>query len=163
MDCLIERLLQSFEKGKISRRQLIQSLAAASGTSVVNSIPLYGQTRLELKAVGINHISYTVADYTKTSDFYSGLLGVKVAADEGTRCSLHVGDVVIVARNSSGGPSPLIDHIAFSINNWNRDAVFAELTRRGLNPQRPRSGSEENLAIQDPDGFMVQLMAPGHR
>jgi catechol 2,3-dioxygenase-like lactoylglutathione lyase family enzyme len=164
MEYAIGRMLQNFEKGNISRRQLIQGLTAvASGTSVVDSIPLYGQTHRELKAVGINHLSYTVANYVRTRDFYSSLLGAKVAADEGTRCSLHVGDVVIVARNSSGGPTPLIDHVAFSINDWKQDTVFAELTRRGLNPQRPPSGSEENLAIKDPDGFMVQLMAPGHR
>jgi catechol 2,3-dioxygenase-like lactoylglutathione lyase family enzyme len=162
MDCMIESVLRSFEKGEISRRQLIKSLAAtACGTSTASSMS--GQTHRELKAVGINHISYTVADYARSRDFYSGLLGVKVAADEGTRCSLHVDDVVIVARNGSGGPIPLVDHVAFSIDGWNQDAVLAELTRRGLNPQKPPSGSEENLAIKDPDGFMVQLMAPGHR
>jgi catechol 2,3-dioxygenase-like lactoylglutathione lyase family enzyme len=160
MEHIVGNLLRSFEEGKMNRRQLVQCLvAAASGAAVVGSVPAQA-AESPFKATKIDHISYTVADYRKTRDFYSGLLGMKVTADEGTRCRLHVGDIEILARNGAS-PTPLIDHIGYSIADWNRDAVFAELKRRNLNPQLPRSGSQTSFSIKDPDGFPVQLVAAG--
>jgi len=51
---------------------------------------------------------------------------------------------------------PLVDHLAFSIEKFNKDAVEAELNRRGLNP---KPDSEYAWTIQDPDGYTVQICA----
>ena len=83
MENIIEGLLQSFEKGRMNRRQLVRSLAvAASASSVASSVPaMAAEGGLPVKK--IDHLSYTVADYAKTRDFYSGLLGMKVLDDDG--------------------------------------------------------------------------------
>ncbi len=77
MERLIANLLRDFEKGKMSRRELIQSLVltatAASTAGAAPSPPGSG-----FKAIAVNHISYQVADYGRTRDFYVDLFGMGV-------------------------------------------------------------------------------------
>src|SRR5712692_20710 len=133
MEHIIGKLLRDFENGKMNRRQLIQSLAlAASAAGAV--APAAAADNKGFKAVTVNHISYVVADYTKTRDFYADLLGMKVEHDTGKQCSLVFGDSFIIPRNprDASVKTPLINHVAYTIDNWDKNAVEAELKRRGL-------------------------------
>jgi len=154
MEHIIAKLVEDFELGKLNRRQLIQSLAiAASAASAAT--PSLAAGGKGFKAVTVNHISYRVADYGRTRDFYADLLGMKVSHDDGKQCYLEFGDSFLIPRNArNGGPAPLVDHIAFTIDNWNKDAVEAELKRRGL---QPRPDTENSFHVKDPDGFDVQI------
>ena len=95
MEHIIAKLLHDFEHGYMSRRQLIQSLAmaataaAASGTAPAAAA---APDAKGFKAVAVNHISFQVADYGKTRDFYANLLGMKVLKDTGRQCNLAFGD-----------------------------------------------------------------------
>ena len=110
-----------------------------------------------------------VADYTKTRDFYTGLLGMKVTNDDGkTQCRLTFGDNILIARNRPSG-TPKVDHIAYTVANWDTDkkvkgALEAELKRRGLKVRTTEPsavnrsfGEEPSFIVQDPDGFMLQM------
>jgi catechol 2,3-dioxygenase-like lactoylglutathione lyase family enzyme len=160
MEHIMAKLLQDFEQGKMTRRQLIQSLTLAATAAAAIATPAAGADSTVAQAVYINHVSYQVADYVKTRDFYAGLFGMKVSRDDGKQCRLSVGDSLIIARNASSRPSDTtrVDHIAYTIANWDtdkkvRDAVGAELKRRGLEV-RETAGS---FHIKDPDGFDVQM------
>jgi len=150
MEHVISKLVHEFEQGRLNRRQLIQSLAVAATASAAAAAESDA-----LKASGIHHISYQVKDYARTRDFYSSLLGVKVANDTGKQCFLVLGDTEIVARNG-GGTTPLVDHIAYTIDPWKSDAILAELKRRGVDPQPE---GQNSFQFKDPDGFHVQLIA----
>jgi len=160
MEHIMAKLLQDFEQGKMTRRQLIQSLALAATAATATAEAAAAAESKVAQVVYINHISYQVADYTKTRDFYADLFGMKVSRDDGKQCRLSVGDSLIIARNASSRPSDTtrVDHIAYTIANWDtdkkvRDAVGAELKRRGLEV-RDTPGS---FHIKDPDGFDVQM------
>ncbi|HKE82863.1 MAG TPA: VOC family protein [Vicinamibacterales bacterium] len=157
MEHIISKLLHEYEQGKVTRRQLIRTLAlATAATSTVGTADAAAAN-----AVSINHVSMQVADYTKTRDFYAGLFGMKVSEDDGkTQCRLTFGDNILIPRNASSRPGGKIgvDHIAYTLANWDTDksvkpAVEAELKRRGLNI-RVTDGS---FHVQDPDGFEVQM------
>ncbi len=154
MENIIAKLLQDFEQGKMNRRQLIQSLAVAA-TAASAATPLAAAGNQGFKAVTVNHISYQVADYAKTRDFYTDLLGMKVTQDTGKQCNLVFGDSFIIPRNArNGGPTPRVDHIAYTIDHWDKNAVEAELKRRGL---QPRPDTENSFHVKDPDGFDLQI------
>ena len=158
METIIESLLQSFEKGKMNRRQLVRSLAvAASASSVASSVPAFA-AEAALPVKKIDHLSYTVADYSKTRDFYSGLLGMKVLDDDGKKqVRLAIGNTMIVARTgSSGKPLGLIDHIGYAVDLKDKNEIFAEVKKRGFKPE-PMEGRETGVHVKDPDGFNVQL------
>jgi catechol 2,3-dioxygenase-like lactoylglutathione lyase family enzyme len=158
MERLISNLLRDFENGQLSRRELIRSLAiAASAASVASAAPsVEGQG---FQAVAVNHISYGVADYARTRDFYADLLGMKVGNDDGKQCTLAFGDSFIVARKSREPDNrPLVDHFAVTIDTWDKALVEAELKRRGLDP---RPDTDDSFLVKDPDGYSLQISGRG--
>jgi len=129
MESMIAKLLEDFERGKMTRRQLINSLAVV-GTIASNATALAAEKTKGFKAVAVNHISYQVSDYAKTRDFYADLLGMKVMGDNGKQCELVLGEsnTFVIPRNAPTGTTPpRVDHIAYTIENWDKNAVKAEL------------------------------------
>ena len=151
MEQIIGKLLNDFEHGKLNRRQLVQSIAAVA--AVAASAPA-AETK-GFKAVTVNHISYQVADYAKTRDFYVDLLGMKASKDDGKQCYLSFGDTFLLPRNARANVTPpRIDHVAYTIETWDKNGVEAELKRRGLTP---RPDTENSFHVKDPDGFDLQI------
>jgi catechol 2,3-dioxygenase-like lactoylglutathione lyase family enzyme len=154
MEQVIAKLVQDFEQGKLSRRQLIETLTIAA-TATAGAAPATAAEGKGFQAVTVNHISYQVADYAKTRDFYASLLGMKVSHDDGRQCYLSFGDTFLLARNvRQGVTAPRIDHIAYTIDSWDKNAVEAELKSRGL---APRPDTEDSFHVKDPDGFDLQI------
>jgi catechol 2,3-dioxygenase-like lactoylglutathione lyase family enzyme len=155
MENLIEKLLHDFEQGKMTRRQLVQSLAVTAAAASAIATPAAAAEGKVLNATNINHISYQVADYTKTRDFYAGLFGMKVTEDDGKQCRLVFGNNILIARNRT--PAPKVDHVAYTIANWDqeKEAIEAEVKRRGI--KIVQGDIKTSLHILDPDGFEVQF------
>ena len=154
MENIIDKLLHDFEQGRMNRRQLVRSLAVAASVAAA-AAPAGAAETGGFKAVTVNHISYQVADYARTRDFYASLLGMKVSHDDGRQCYLSFGDTFLLPRNArNGGPAPRVDHIAYTIETWDKNAVEAELKRRGLTP---RPDTENSFHVKDPDGFDLQI------
>jgi len=154
MEHLIDKLLHDFEDGKMNRRQLVRSLATAAYAAAA-ATPALADDMKGFKAVSVNHISYQVSDYARTRDFYANLFGMQVSHDDGKQAYLAFGDTFLLPRNArNGGTTPRVDHIAYTIDNWDKNAVEAELKRRGL---QPRPDTENSFHVKDPDGFDLQI------
>ena len=157
MEKIADDMLGQFERGRVSRRQLVQMIAlgmtAAAGATRAHSA---NAPQRGFKAVAVNHISFGVADYARTRDFYADLLGMAVSGDDGSQCYLKFGaDSFLIARRSKApGAAPLVDHICYTIEDWDKDAVEAELRRRGLNPE---PDTDESFHVRDPDGYRLQI------
>ncbi len=184
MESVIAGLLKEFEEGKTSRRQLIRNLALAAvavptaalaGTSPA---PVTTGGTAPWKTVWLDHISYSVADYKRSADFYADLMGWEVRNDNGTsQASLNINNIGgIIIRNGrqranaepaeaggrgrSGRPRPtgVINHISWGIEPWDTDGVKAELERRGLNPRPDMVGENfKSFHVRDPDGWDLQI------
>jgi catechol 2,3-dioxygenase-like lactoylglutathione lyase family enzyme len=183
METLIAKLLGDFESGKMSRRQLIQSLAlcatapaAVAGAAQGPSAAPSASAAAPWKTVWLDHISYAVADYKKSTAFYTGLMGWDVQNDNGTsQATLKIGNVGgIIIRNArrqptEGAPAtatqpprpPLtgvINHVSYGIEPWDTDKVKAELERRGLKPRPDMVGDNfKSFHVFDPDGWDLQI------
>jgi catechol 2,3-dioxygenase-like lactoylglutathione lyase family enzyme len=170
MEQVFAGLVKDFEDGKMNRRQLIQNLAVAAAAVWA---PTAGSTQVSaqgqgFKTVTLDHISYQVADYKRTRDFYADLMGMKVTDDNGTsQCQLHFADSLLLPRNRrqrpgepvDPNPKPLVDHIAYTVDNWDTDRMKAELDRRGLKPRLDTGGGPNYVSfhVPDPDGFDLQI------
>jgi catechol 2,3-dioxygenase-like lactoylglutathione lyase family enzyme len=157
MEKTVDNLLGLFERGRISRRQLVQTLALGMAAAAVPSRSIATPApRTGFKAVAVNHISFGVADYARTRDFYADLLGMEVSGDDGKQCYMKFGsDSFLIPRKSqtpAGGP--LVDHICYTITDWDKDAVEAELRSRGLDPE---PDTDESFHVRDPDGYRLQI------
>ena len=160
MESVIAKLLQDFEQGKMNRRQLIQSLSiaavAAAGVAPAARAAQAAATG-KLEAGYVNHISYSVTDYAKCRDFYAGLLGMKVTEDDGkTQCRLVFGNNILIPRNRANGGPAKVDHIAYTVTNWDRekDGFEEQLKRRGL---QYTGTAKTSFQVKDPEGLGVQF------
>jgi Glyoxalase/Bleomycin resistance protein/Dioxygenase superfamily len=81
MESIISSLLSRFEKGSLSRRELVQGLAllAVSGTAAS------AQEDINFKAANIDHVSVQVGNMQRSIDFYQKMFGFTVVsqAEEG--------------------------------------------------------------------------------
>ena len=162
MEHIIAKLLQDFEQGKMSRRQLIQSLAlSATAASAVAAAPAAAAAGTGFKALSVNHISFDVADFTKIRDFYVDLFATKVRVDPAKpgQCHLICGDTYITprdARRRQVTNTPRVQHIAIGIQKVSKKVTEDVLKSRGIPFKWDDAG--ENVEIQDPEGFPLQIV-----
>ena len=181
METLINGLLTDFEKGRMTRRQLIQSLALAAaaaapvatvGAQTASTIPA-ATGPAPWKTVCLDHISYAVTDYRKSTAFYRDLMGWEIKNDEGKQqCTMTIGDIgEIIIRNrrepgANAAPGQnaqppvtgVINHVSYGIAPWNTDGVKAELDKRGLKPRPDMVGDTfKSFHVKDPDGWDLQI------
>ena len=192
MENVIAGLLKDFEDGKMSRRQLIQSLALVAAGAVPgvaaaqNAAPRPPAPPIPQafeptgwKTVWLDHISYAVTDYRKSTAFYRDLMGWTVRNDNGTnQATLNInGQGGIIIRNrrapaegqppspaasaSQGASAPItgvINHVSWGVQPWDTEKVKAELEKRGLNPRPDMVGENfKSWHVKDPDGWDLQI------
>ena len=165
MERFIADLVKKFETGTISRRDFCEGVALAAAVYAAGGATANAQAPASgLKMLGVNHISYACPDYRKARDFYSSVLGMEKLKDDGKgRVNLAFGPQpgkggsFIVARNASANPPAparaVVDHVCYTISNWNDARVNAALKAQGQSPTG-RSGS---VNVYDPFNVQVQL------
>ena len=187
MESVIAQLLSDFENGKMTRRQLIQSLALAAVAAAPGAAAAQSASSIPppsgpapWKTVWLDHISYAVSDYRKSTAFYRDLMGWEIKNDNNNnQCTMKIGEVgEIIIRNSRREGSergaaaaaeqpaqnnrpPLtgvINHVSWGVQPWDTDKVKAELERRGLNPRPDMVGDNfKSFHVLDPDGWDLQI------
>jgi catechol 2,3-dioxygenase-like lactoylglutathione lyase family enzyme len=149
----IETLVNNFACGKLSRRQLVLSLA----TMVASAQP--GSKEKSFRAVSINHVTVKVPDLHRTSHFYQQFFGMPLKQQSANTHILGVGESFFGIEQGNG-QSATVDHYDFGITAFNADEIRMELKRRDL--KTDGSASKESFKFHDPDGFQVQVNAPDY-
>lgn len=193
MESVVAALLRDFENGRLTRRQLVQTLALmAVGSPVASAVaqsavaaPAKVATGTPWKTVYLDHISYQVADYKKSVDFYTDLMGWRVLKDTGTQANVDINGIGgIIIRNgrrpgtgagtgaapnqptrpdSSGGAAQpsrppitgVINHVSWGIEPWDTETVRGELVKRGLTP-REDTGNQGSMETSPFKSFHVR-------
>jgi catechol 2,3-dioxygenase-like lactoylglutathione lyase family enzyme len=157
MNPMVTELVNRFERGGISRRELIQGLSALLATAAAT--PAAAQTP-GLQATGINHTSVLVTDLQRSADFYDKIFGLKTVSEDKPNKILRlgtsgsgVGSTLVSLRQQS--PAGTIDHFAISVQGFNRDKVTGILKEHGLTPD---NNVEYGFYVKDPDGAIVQIV-----
>ena len=161
-----------FENAKMDRRRLIKALgagaaAAFAASAVPKAMHAFAANSAPagkglVKATAVNHLSYAVADYARARDFYVDLFGMKLAWDDGKKCSVEFGDPAkpdaLYLVPAKPGEKPNVGHIAFSIENFmaRKNALEGEFKRLGL---KYRTDTEWGWTADDPTGYMLNIVA----
>jgi catechol 2,3-dioxygenase-like lactoylglutathione lyase family enzyme len=150
MESIVSDLVTRFEKGTLSRRELVRGLAmlAASGTAAA------AQEDLDFKGADIDHVSIHVADLQRSADFYQKMFGFTVVSQEQPRGIVRLGNAKTLISLNHGGPAGIIDHFAIGIPRFSRESAARYLTQRGATPLE---GDYAGLHVKDPDGINVQI------
>ena len=151
----IDTLLDQYDTGKLSRRQLLAALAVF-GTAAPAAA---SQAANPIGAVkSMNHVSIFVPDVQKSVEFYQRLFGMPVLTrqDPGVNLSAGAGFLGIYP-NQAGATGGSINHLCFGMDNFDADAVLKQLTNRGIKANIRMRGDTKELYFTDPDGIRVQL------
>ena len=150
MEPTISDLLNRYEKGSLSRRQLVQGLAllAASGTAAT------AQEDLDFKTAEIDHVSIQVADMQRSVDFYQKMFGFSVISQDQPLGIVRLGTNRSLVSLNRQSPAGIVDHFAIGVPRFSKESAARYLRERGASPEDdPYAG----LHIKDPDGINVQV------
>ena len=148
----IEKMVEDFESGRLSRRQLVRHLTAAAAVLAAGARPAADQRENTFRATGVDHVALTVTDVDRSRRFYQRHLGLGVTSCGVNQCFLDCGrDFLALFRGSRPG----LNHFAFAIEGYRPDAAVARLEAAGLAPRR----HENRVYFDDPDGLEVQVTA----
>lgn len=152
METIISNLLARFEKGSLTRRELVQGLAmiaAASGTS--SAVPQASP----IKGARIDHVSIQVNDLKRSIDFYQKVFGFTVVSEDKPNEIVRLGATKTVVSLHHKTPTAVVDHYAIGLDSFNKDAVTQQLKKYGITPN---DNLDAGFHIQDPDGINVQIV-----
>jgi catechol 2,3-dioxygenase-like lactoylglutathione lyase family enzyme len=179
MEGFVAHKLNDYANGKISRRGLIEALTLAATTAYAGSAKAADSPGLKMAL--INHVSYTCPNFKQAADWYSkafnldqiGATDHDVALPFGKKGETPYGvnamDVPLThliirtrdlnAPSANAAPRPkseaVIDHICYTIADFNQEKVKAELNALGAGNVR-NSGATSVMA-SDPLGYEIQI------
>ena len=151
MSDLIERLLDRYDSGRLSRRRLIEGLALVG---VAGSASRAQPASSTFRTVGLNHIALSVVDVPRARDFYVRHLGLEVSRESAGSCFLRCGEEHFVALFRSDRAA--MNHYCYSVEDYSVEQAAAKLREAGIEP-RVQGG---RIYFDDADGLEVQLAAP---
>ena len=153
MERIVSNLLTSFERGTLTRRELIQGLsmiAAASGSASAAA-----QQTSSIKGARIDHVSVQVSDMKRSVDFYQKVFGFSVVSEDKPNEIVRLGTTRAVVSLHHKSPTAVVDHFAIGVESFNKDAVTRQLKEYGISPS---DNLDAGFHIQDPEGISVQIV-----
>ncbi len=163
-----DSLLTQYERGTLSRRQLLIAMALLAVPAATRA-----QTGA-VRARSLNHVNVGVTDVDRSEKFYRWLLGVpprryivgdayaldfpdggliSLCPTEDGNCSLTAG--------TSDPTAGEIDHFGIGIENFDAPRVASELEAAGF--EGVRQAGPTSVILPDPNGVAVQLSATTER
>jgi len=152
MEALISSLVGRFEKGALTRRELVNgltALAAAGGSAAL------AQESTGIKAATIDHVSIQVKDLPKSIAFYQTMFGLRILNEDKPNEIVRMGVGKVLVSLHHKNPTGIVDHFAIGVEKFNREAVTKELKGRGADPQEDL---DAGYHIIDPEGISVQVV-----
>jgi len=187
MEGFVAKHVHDYQSGQISRRRLIEILTFAATTAGAGSATGADRSGLQpgLDVALVNHVSYTCPDFRKAADWYSkvfnldqvgatdhdvalpfGKKGEKpygVAANDVPLTHIICRTRPLDAPAGSGPPrrtpKAVIDHIAFTVADFDRERAKAQFAAVGVT--NVRDGGPFSVYVEDPFGYELQIAGLG--
>ncbi len=181
MDGFVAQKIEDYQTGKISRRHFIETLTLAATTLYAQDAKA-APSNPALKVALVNHVSYTCPKFQQAADWYSKIFNLDQVGATKTDVALPFGkkgdepvgvtasDVpstsLIIRSRDLDAPArgeatlrrksrALVNHIAYTIADFNQGRVRAELKRLGY--PNPREDGPHSFHIVDVNGYDVQI------
>ena len=172
MDSMIDSLFDQYDRGRMTRRHLVQALAAlALPTSTLAQDGARASGPI-VRGLSVNHVALTVSDVPRSFAFYERLFGVTKgwpATDAGTGIHMDLPDGYI-SVDSVAGQKGVITHFAVAVDHMDRAAAkrLADKINSELPDAKAREAYQANtdgstVNLRDPNGFFVQISSKDGR
>jgi catechol-2,3-dioxygenase len=152
MEAVIAELVKRFDRGTLSRRQLIQGLtmlAAAGGVSSAHA------QETPFRATRIDHVSVQVTDLARSIEFYQKIFGLSILNEDKSNAIVRMGGTRTIVSLHQKPPTGIVDHYAIAIEGFDRESATKTLARQGLSAQ---TNLDYGFHVKDPEGVPVQIV-----
>lgn len=147
----VDRLLDQYDQGQISRRELLGGLLAltAAAPAAVAAEPTIGTVKQ------LNHVTMFVKDVQKSVEFYQRMFGMQVLTMQSPGVNLRAGEGFLGIYPAQSEPN--INHVCLGIDIFDANGVLKKLTHAGVKARIRQRGDTPELYFTDPDNLSIQL------
>ena len=153
----VERLVDLYDGGRLSRRQLVQGILALGivprgpqeRASTAQSVPLF-RTRT------INHVTIYASDIARSKAFYQRLTGLPIQAEDRESCEFRLENGFVGIYAPDAGQRLGFNHFCFGIEKYD-PATAVDAIQRAMPEAKPTLEDQGQVYVQDPDGVRVQF------
>ena len=166
MNSMVDSLFDQYDRGRMTRRNLVQALAALvlpTSTLAQDAARASGPI---VRGLSVNHVALTVSDVPRSFAFYEKLFGVTKgwpATDAGTGIHMDLPDGYI-SIDSVAEKKGVITHFSVAIDHIDTDSAkrLADKINSELPNAKAKAAFQANDGVStvnliDPDGFHVQI------
>lgn len=152
MDQAVDSLLNDYDSGRMSRRDLVALLSA------LTLAPLTSQAQTPvLPAATLNHASLIVSNMERSVQFYQRVFGLPVRSTQQGGVNLAVGDAFLGIYQGGPNATPHINHVCFGLRDFDAGRTVAALEAAGLPAESRERDGVTQVYTADPDNLRVQL------
>jgi catechol 2,3-dioxygenase-like lactoylglutathione lyase family enzyme len=166
MASMVDSLFDQYECGSMTRRHLVQALAALVLPARILAQDAAPASAPIVRGLGVNHVGLTVSDIERSFVFYQKLFGVTKGwpatnAGTGIHLDFPIGYISVDSVTEKKG---VITHFSVSIDHIDQDSAkrLADKINTDLPGAKARAAFQPNDGVStvnliDPDGFHVQI------
>src|SRR5437763_1894871 len=121
MEPMISAMVERFERGRLSRRELVQGLGmlfAANQSSAADPAQ-----DAQITAAGIDHVSVLVSEMERSTAFYRVLFGLSVLSEDKEHGIVRLGRKRVIISLRKESPQGTVDHFGVAVESFDKDTV----------------------------------------
>ena len=153
----VEGLVDLYDGGRLSRRELVRGLLAlgiaprvAQGrASTSQSAPLF-RTRT------VNHVTIYASDVARSKAFYQRLTGLPIQNEDKESCEFRLENGFLGIYATDPGQRFGFNHFCFGIEKYDPQTTV-DAIKRAIPEAKPSLEDQGQVYVQDPDGVRVQF------
>ena len=157
MEHEIDHLVTMYEQRNISRRALVECLAAlALGSRLFGQSAPMQKSEPWVHARTLNHVTILTPDVARSKRFYKKLTGLATRDEGKDFFELRLEGAFLGVYAPDAGRRPGFDHVCFGIEDYDAKRVFGEL-QRAIPEAHPTLEEGDQVYVRDPDGVRIQF------
>jgi catechol 2,3-dioxygenase-like lactoylglutathione lyase family enzyme len=91
----------------------------------------------------------------RSVEFYEKIFGLRILGEDRENEIVRMGVTKIIVSLHRKPPVGIVDHFAIAIDDFDREAVTAELAKHGLKAEQ---NLDYGFYVRDPEGIPVQIV-----
>lgn len=151
----IDALVTSYERGTLTRRQLLQALAAMATPVAAGAQTPPG---ILMKGRNLHHVNVLVSDVVRSEAFYRKLFGFsptrRVQGPDNHGFDLPGSGLIILQKSDRPGR---LGHFCVGVDDFDADRLRTAVKTAGI--EGVQGSASDNFFVSDPDGLRVQVSA----
>jgi len=153
----VERLVDLYDGGRLSRRELVRGiLALGIAPSVTQGRASASQSAPLFRTRTVNHVTIYASDVARSKAFYQRLTGLPIQSEDKESCEFRFENGFLGIYAPDQGQRAGFNHFCFGIEKYDPQKAI-DAIKRAMPEAKPSLETQGQVYVQDPDGVRVQF------